>query len=232
MAALGLVLGLIGLQFLGNAPVEGSGTVKEERRAVAGFAGVALSGSIQAVLSEGDFQVKLQGDDNLLPLISIEVKDGVLHVKPEKSFISQQGVIVHLSLPKLTSVQLVGSGGVKGQTPFSAENLSLSVAGSGDLTLAGDFKHLTVNTSGSADLNLSGTTEEQTVNLSGSGEYRAQELECAGDTTVNLTGSGNCRVQVGGKLIVKLTGSGNVQYHGEPGSVDSKVSGSGSVTKL
>lgn len=212
--------------------MEGSGVVKEEIREVSSFQGVAVSGPFETELSEGEFEVKLQGDDNLLPLISTQVEDGVLRIKSEESFASKQGIVVSVSLPELNSLQQMGSGDVEGRTDFTSEMLALSNAGSGDLELSGAFDKLVVNASGSGDIALSGTVQEQAINLSGSGNYEAQSLECTGDATVNLNGSGNCTVKVTGELLVQLTGSGNVLYEGSPGSVKSNVSGSGSVSKL
>jgi len=212
--------------------MEGSGVVKEEIREVSSFHGIAVSGPFETELSEGEFEVKLQGDDNLLPLISTQVEDGALRIRCEESFASKQGITVFVSLPELSSIHLVGSGSVKGRSTFSGAELSLSNGGSGDLELSGAFDKLVVNASGSGDIALSGTVQEQAINLSGSGDYEAQSLECTGDATVNLNGSGNCTVKVAGELNVQLTGSGNVLYEGSPGSVNSNVSGSGSVSQL
>ena len=204
--------------------------MQDEMREVSSFQGVALHGSFRTELSEGEFEVRLRGDDNILPLITTKVIDGVLEVRSEQSFSSKDGVTLFVSLPVLSSLEVGGSGSVIGQTAFTSESLSLSSAGSGEMTLSGDFSWLSVQSSGSGSIRLSGSTEEQDISLAGSADYQAGELECTGKTVVNLSGSGNCEVDVAGDLDVRLAGSGNVRYKGEPSSVNSSVSGSGSVS--
>ena len=230
-AAVVAVLLLLGLQSLGSG-IAGSGVVTEETREVTGFQGVAVSGSIRVELSEGDFAVKLRGDDNVLPLITTAVESQVLRIESEESFSSTAGVTAYISLPELHALHLEGSAEIVGQTLFQGEELKIANSGSGKLILQAQFERLRANSSGSGDIELTGSVGEQEISLSGSSEYRAGELECRGDTTVNLTGSGDCTVQVGGALNVQVAGSGNVLYRGEPSSVNSNVSGSGSISKL
>lgn len=223
---------LLGALRLGGSGVRGSGVMQDEIREVSSFRGVVLHGSFRTELSEGEFEVKLHGDDNILPLITTEVVDGVLEVRTEQSFSSKDGITAFVSLPVLNSVEVGGSGSVMGQTAFTSESLSLSNAGSGEVTLRGDFSRLSVRSSGSGNIGLTGSTQEQDVSLTGSADYQAGELECMGNTIVNLTGSGSCMVAVAGDLDVRLAGSGNVRYKGEPSSVNSTVAGSGTVSKL
>lgn len=86
MASLAAVTAAAGLLALGGwfDAVEGSGKAKEEVREVGPFHGVAVGGSVEAVVKPGKrHKVTLIADDNLLPHIRTVVEKGILHTRYE-----------------------------------------------------------------------------------------------------------------------------------------------------
>src|SRR5258705_10697028 len=65
----------------GSNLITGSGNVTRVDRPVSGFAAVALEGSGEVVITQGASEgLTIEAEDNLLPLITSEVKDGVLRL--------------------------------------------------------------------------------------------------------------------------------------------------------
>ncbi|WP_196527538.1 GIN domain-containing protein [Nostoc commune] len=85
---IGLVIGLAGCNLISSTSnVQGSGNVKTEKRSLASFASldVNFAGSIQ-VRSQGQESLEISGDDNMIPLITTEVKNGTLYIRPSKGY--------------------------------------------------------------------------------------------------------------------------------------------------
>lgn len=228
--ALVLVVGLVALRFLLSDITVGSGLSITEQRETTPFLGIESTGSFEVELFQGEVhQVKITGDDNVVPLVKTVVENSVLQISSDRSFQSDLGVKVSVTLPALQSVRNTGAGRLTGKTDFAAKRLTLVDTGSGDITLSGAFEEVYTTVTGSGSCNLSGTTTKHTVVLSGSGTLLANDLICSGDTDLNLVGSGDCLVNVGGNLRVNLTGSGNVVYSGNPENVSQNTTGSGTV---
>ena len=192
--------------------VPGSGTITTESREVSGFTAVALAGSGRLVVEQGEKEtLSITADDNLLPLITSEVKDGKLRLglKSNTSIKPSKEIEFRVGVKSLDGVDLSGSG-----------NIDLK-----------DLKgqELKVGLSGSGNIRAGGEVEKLELRISGSGKSDTTGLKCK-DATITISGSGNVIVATSEALDVKLSGSGSVEYVGEP-RVTQKISGSGSVKR-
>src|SRR4051794_16015332 len=81
VAAAGFALLLGAACFAG---VRGSGNLKAETRDVPDFDAVAVGAGIRATITIGPRKpIRIEGDDNVLPLVQTTVRDGVLKVEFE-----------------------------------------------------------------------------------------------------------------------------------------------------
>lgn len=112
---------------------------------------------------------------------------------------------------------LVNNIGGSGNTVFgdlTAGNVSVSIAGAGDLEI----------------LNPSKIIYSLTANLSGSGGVAAKTTD-VGHLSTNVIGSGNIEVAAASTIRANIIGSGNVRYRGDA-SISSSVLGSGQVERI
>ncbi len=207
-AVLGALL-LVGCGMLGQA---GSGNLVTEPRDVSDFTSISLSGSGQLRVEQGDAEsLTIAADDNLLPLLTSEVKDGRLYLGVKR------GASIRPSKPVVYTVKVKTLEGV-------------DLSGSGDIDLKNiEGKRLDVDVSGSGSVTAAGKVERLGLHISGSGKAKTEGLACQ-TATVSITGSGNVVVAAGEALEVKITGSGSVEYVGDP-KVTKRITGSGSVRK-
>src|SRR5712691_10195429 len=78
--------------------VHGSGVRKTEKRELAPFKAIETRGAFDVeVTCQKSASFEVEGDDNLLPLIQTEVRDGVLHVTNTKAYHSSGGIMLRLS---------------------------------------------------------------------------------------------------------------------------------------
>ena len=211
--------------------VVGSGKTVTEERAISGVEGVALSFVGDLRITQGDEEkLVITGDDNVLPLITTEVKDGVLTIGSKSTF----GVPVindlhyDLTVRNLNNLQLSGAGNAE-MEKLDTGDLTAGVSGAGNLSIK-DLQADTVvaNLSGVGNLELGGKAKRQSISLSGAGSYSGGDLE-TGSTDVSLSGLGGATVWATENLNASISGAGNVEYYGNP-DVTTKISGLGNVT--
>jgi hypothetical protein len=195
--------------------VRGSGVAKQETRSLPAFTQIELNGSYALALTvdpnaADPVALTLNGDDNILPVITTEVANGRLVVSCKGSISTKLPLTIAAKVKDLSALQINGSGNVT-VSGLSAKDLRLAIAGSGDIK---------------AD----GSAEKLEVSISGSGDAKLAALKAA-EAKVHIAGSGDVELTVERSLDVHIAGSGSVTYHGSPATVNQHVAGSGRVIK-
>src|SRR5262245_121595 len=101
--SMALVIGLAGCDLSSaTGRSKGSGIMKTEKRSVAPFDSVEVSchGSIQ-VRTQGQEGLEISGDDNIIPLITTEVNNGILHIRSSKEYTSRDKLVIVVTAPDL-----------------------------------------------------------------------------------------------------------------------------------
>lgn len=189
--------------------VKGSGNVQTEKRSVADFKAIEVGGVFEVeVVAQKEFSVEVEADDNLLPLIKTEVRDGTLEIRTEKRISTRQRIRVRISAPDIENLQVSG-----------ASKLSLA-------NLKNDS--LKVDASGASKIKVDGETRNLEVELSGASRLDAENLK---SENVNVDGSGasSASVNVSGDLKADLSGASKVTYTGNPRNLEKSTSGASSV---
>ncbi|MEO8355439.1 MAG: DUF2807 domain-containing protein [Chloroflexota bacterium] len=221
-----------GEQFFGPG-VRGSGNVVSETRKVSGFDAIEVDYPARVLISQGTTEsLKIEAEDNLLPGLKTEVKNGELriyyksvdgeHVNPTRT------VTINITVRELSAVDFSSAGelildGIK------SEDLSISLDGAGnvklnDITVQG----LSVNLSGAGSASASGTADDISLNISGFGDFNGKELQ-TNNASVNISGAGGASVWAEDKLSATISGAGSVNYYGSP-TVTKQISGVGNVS--
>lgn len=193
-----------------NMPmIEGSGRVVRQNRSVGAFRRVETLGSeVVEVRLGARPSLVIAADDNILRLISSEVKNGTLKIESRGSYRTRSPIRVWITTPDLEAFSTMGSGNV---TIHGVDNrqLSLAIHGSGDMQATGRTRQLDVSIYGSGNARLGGLT--------------------AADVNAALYGSGSATVRASGELDAQVVGSGTLRYLGQPASVRRQRIGSGRI---
>ncbi|MCD8264733.1 MAG: DUF2807 domain-containing protein [Tannerellaceae bacterium] len=117
------------------------------------------------------------------------------------------------------------------ESGLKGNQLECVISGSSDVMMKqrADYSDVKIRVSGSGDFiadNFNCRNLEATV--SGSGDIKLKGKAETGN--FSASGSGDIKVYVTESLSATASGSGDIRYKGNP-TVDSKVSGSGSVKK-
>ena len=197
---------------------------------VSTFTGVSLGISGDLYLTQGSPQKVVIQAENNLDEIETEVRNGVLRIKTDNWNSRIKGVKIWITMPEVEALIISGSGDIFAETPINADELELSVSGSGSINLPelnGDEIEAAI--SGSGDLKLAGSADEMELRISGSGSMFAEGLK-VNECGIKISGSGSCKIDVTGELDASISGSGKVTYYGNP-QIDARISGSGKVRK-
>ncbi|MGD2042203.1 MAG: head GIN domain-containing protein [Acidimicrobiia bacterium] len=206
----------------------GSGDVETESREVSGFDGIELAGQGRVEVVFGDSEaLVIEAEDNLLPLLTSEVRNGVLVLGTTRNINPTVDIVYAVTAVSLGSVQISGSGDVLAPD-VGGDDFEAEVSGSGDIFLTDmEVGDLATDIGGSGTIEVSGVAGAIDVTISGSGNVNAEALS-ADTATVAISGSGDAVVNVSDELDAEISGSGSIEYLGNP-TVVSDVSGSGSI---
>lgn len=226
------LLGLLAvlLSTAASAAVKGSGVKLTQTREVAAFTAIEASGGVQLDVKRGPVSVVLEGDDNLLPLITTEVRDGALIIrrKHDVSISPTLELVARVTLPALS--RLEASGGVKASLDgVAAPKFAAELSGGVELhapKLA--LESFTLEASGGVTAELSGTAQQARFDLSGGVKLRAKDLTAA---RVTVGASGGCDLDLTATESVSGEASGGVgvTVHGKPKKAGVDTSGGASV---
>ncbi|MEP7080802.1 MAG: head GIN domain-containing protein [Ginsengibacter sp.] len=217
---------------VGGKSVAGNGNVKTETRNISGFTGVKSSGSIDVVITQGtNFSVSVENDENLIPLIVTEVRDGILVINYKDEYnINDDHSTVTVTAPEINKVAVSGSADIKTTAALKSDKeISFAISGSGNITANVNAPSVKFSGSGSGDISLDGNTKDFTCKMSGSGEIKCGNLK-AENVDLSISGSSDAKVFASVSLKARVSGSGDVIYYGNPQNPEIHVAGSGTVT--
>ena len=213
--------------------VSGSGDIKTESRAVSGFTGISLGVPAKVeIIQSGIEGIRIETDDNILPLIETVVDDGKLKIrfKDRNMSVSTKTLKLTINVKTLDSLSVAGSGDVYA-AKLQVAKLKTSVAGSGDIRIAAlDADTLTLSIAGSGDFSAGGKANTVEAKIAGSGNVKIEKL-AANNVKVSVAGSGAAKVWAKETLTISVAGSGDVVYFGDA-RVTQSVAGSGTVKRL
>ena len=215
--------------------VRGSGNVMTETRDVSNFHAIDVNYPAQVLVKQGTKEsLKIEAEDNLLPDLKTQVKNGVLEISYNKQSAKRvnptKTVKITIVVKDLTNVDFTSAGELTVEK-LDTDSLDVSLSGAGNVELNDiQAKDLSVSLSGAGSMTASGTTDSLVMNISGFGDFKGGDLH-AQKADVNISGAGSATVWVDEDLTAQISGAGSVGYYGSA-SVSRQVSGVGGVNHL
>lgn len=198
----------------------GMGCLPGAARAQLGsFDSVEISGAAIVRFTQGaSEQVRVDGDEDAQKAVDLEVRNGVLHIRPGGGwkFWNAQRARIDITARELRRVTISGAADFSATQPVQCEKLEVSISGSGlarfDKLQA---ESLRFKVSGAGDGQMAGRVNELEIMVSGRGEFRGENL-ASQRAKVVVTGIGEVRVWATQWLGVNVSGVGTVDYWGAP----------------
>ena len=213
MKKLGLLIVLIALGAACHGMhhgVRGSGKLLKEKRSVGSFNSISTEGAFDIeVVCQKPQDIEISGDDNILPLVTTEVSNNVLHIRNLRNYSTSEPLTLKISTPDLVAIHSSGAG-------------AIAVSG-----LKNDQFEIDVN--GATAIRASGETKALKIDANGAGNIDTHKLRAA-RVEVESKGVSAVEVYAVEQLDVTVSGPSNVIYRGDP-VVHKTVHGPGSVEK-
>jgi len=189
--------------------IEGSGTMVEETRDSATFDSVHLSGGMELKIRVGLPQrLVIHADDNLQGYITTEVHGGELRIEFEESLSSSHTLRAEIDVRELKELELNGGATIE-VIGVEGERFSLDISGSCRGSVSGWVDELSVDIAGSGDLDLLELVAKRAkVEISGSGELKVHATETL---DVDVSGSGDVTYRGEPRISIDQSGSASVR---------------------
>lgn len=209
-----------------------------ERRAVAGFDEIALLGSADLVVRDGDaYQVEVIAEPDARERITTRVEGRTLIIDTDTEvrlfcFDCGSTPTVRITLPELRALRIDGSGDADIVAARPNGGVALGIQGSGNIHYRGRTGLLRVAIEGSGDIDLAGAAGRLEAAISGSGALQAGQM-LAGSGSFAISGSGDMDLRLGGgEADFVVEGSGDIRWSGEAKVRRTVVDGSGEVSRV
>ncbi len=191
--------------------IKGSGKSEQEKRKVADFSKVVVSGVFEIQIKrQQQFVVELAGDANILPEIESAVEGDQLRITARSNICPALPLRITIGMPDISQF-----------TSQGVNNVQISGINN---------KSFTLEATGSSDITVQGSTENFTVSTTGTGDVHAFDL-IADAVTAEVQGSGDLQVFVKGPLSATSSGTGDIFYRGTPSEITFTEDGVGELIR-
>ncbi|MDX1939695.1 MAG: head GIN domain-containing protein [Saprospiraceae bacterium] len=209
--------------------VDADGAIVNEVINMASFDAIDLRIAGKVYIRQGNQQrVEIEAPQRLIDEMEFDVRGGEWEIKTDRCVrYDNDDLIIYITLPKISSLKISGSGDIISENTLEVEDLDLRISGSGSIDAAIEADDIDATISGSGDIYLEGRADVLNFVISGSGDFRGFNL-LVNAAKITISGSGDVEVSVVDALDVKIFGSGDVYYKGTP-TINTQISGSGKV---
>ncbi len=191
--------------------VRGNGKLKTQIRNIQIFDRMEVGGAFNIKVEIGkEPSIKIQAEENLLPLIKTNVVDDRLIIETKKGLNPRREIKILITTPNLNYVDVSG-----------ANSLQISNI---------DEELFEVNLSGAGSVNLKGKASRLIADLSGAGSIDSKDL-FANEVEISVSGAASADVFAKEKIDASVSGVGSINYYGNPKNVKTNVSGVGSINR-
>ena len=203
------LLGFGRIRNISFGSIQGSGTLKTEKRDVSGFSKIDAGSAVNIEISfQKDFSVDVEADDNLLEQVKTEVDGDTLKVYTKGRMSTRNPINVRIVMPAIEGLEVSGA---------SKANVSNVMADS-----------LHIEASGASKIKINGEVKELNVDASGASKIDAENLKVV-NAEIDASGASGITVFVSGQLNADASGASKIIYFGNPTNVEKSASGASAV---
>lgn len=191
--------------------IEGSGTLKSEKRNVSGFSKIDAGGAVNLEIVTGKgFDVSLETDDNLLEYVKTEVSGDTLKIYSEDGISTEEGIKFKISMPEIKDLTVSGAS-TADVSNVKTDSLSVNASGASKVKINGETKNLEAEATGASIIDAEGLRTE--------------------NASVEASGASSSTVAAVNDLKANASGASSIQYAGEPKNIVQNASGASSIKK-
>ncbi|CAN5683730.1 hypothetical protein BH18ACI4_BH18ACI4_27200 [soil metagenome] len=188
----------------------GSGVRRVEKRELSPFTSISTDGAFEIdVVCQQPQTLEIEGDDNLLTMVSTEVSNGVLRIKNVGSYSTRTPMKIKISVQNIEGITANGAGTIE-VSRLKNEKFD-------------------IDSNGAPTIRVTGETKELEIDANGAGTVDAHKLRAS---RAEVASKGVAKVEVFASEVLNVTvfGPSQVIYDGDP-EVNQTVNGPGLVQR-
>ena len=216
--------------------IRGSGVAKEETRSVEAFHALEAGNALQvtvAVTPGATASIKISGDDNLVPLIESEVRDGtlILRVKDNSNISTKLPLLAEVVTGEFDRVEASGAASVKVSGGSKVDRFTAEASGAVHVSVARlETSNAVASAEGASHVALSGAAQSLKASASGASQIKAEELS-VDDAEVSINGASGVGLRASKSVSGDVSGASRLEIHGRPARNTVSTSGASSVNE-
>ncbi len=223
---------LLTAQACKDSCLEGSGTEKTDKRQLAAFNELEITGSFNVTLvQDSTSSVTITADDNIVSVIKTDVSGDKLKISSDKkNLCSTKEIAITIGVRSLKSIAASGAVELESNGHLNLGDLELNLSGATKVNLDVTAANIETEASGVNDITLKGQARSHNIAFSGSGNLKAFDL-VTGNYTIESSGQSNCDINVLNELNINTTGAAEIKYKGTPKKINKNKTGALTLTK-
>jgi len=212
--------------------VKGSGTVGAEDRKITNFTKLNIAGDYTIILKQdSSLTLNISGDDNLLKYVRTDMDGDELKIDTKKNLCSKHGFTVKIGVRNINDIRASGAVDMSSDGKLNVKDISMSFSGACKVNMDMAANNVRTEGSGSTEVTLKGQAANHSVEFTGSGKLSALDF-VVNKYTIHTTGASHSQINVLNELNVSSTGSSDIEYRGNPATINNNKTGASSIKKI
>ena len=205
--------------------------VTQKRKISEDFTRVKVSSGIDLYIKQGERNtLRVEADENLHDIIITEVKNGRLRIYSEKNIWRAKAKKVYLTVTDIDELKATSGSDAYSENTLRVQDFELSVSSGADANITVEADNLTTSASSGADLRVAGKANRHYSNASSGSSIKAYSLKSK-DVTVKVSSGADINIYASESINARASSGGDIDYRGNPETVNKKTSSGGSVSK-
>jgi hypothetical protein len=221
-----VLLIFVSIVFLANVtPVKGFNTRHKlnspdnkikKVRTVLYFNVVKVKAGMNVYLIQGETpKVEIEADENVIDLITTEVKDSILTIFPNKTTNSLKSIKIFVTFKDLKSISASSGSSVQFETKFNAPDLILNISNGSSFKGLFSVKKLICTLNSGSEIKITGEADYSDIRVSSGSNFKGGGLIIKNCKIVVSSGS-NVHVNVIDDFTANVTSGSRVSCTGNP----------------
>lgn len=213
--------------------IEGSGNVTTEKRTVQGeFKNISVSNAIDLVIEHSDVtEITVEADDNLQKEIVTKVENGTLIIECKySSFRNITSKKVTVKLPAIHKIEASSASTVETNGLVQGEDITLEASSAASMDVNIESDRISIDAASGSSVDITGKALSLTTSVSSGGSIDAEKL-MANEVHADASSGGTVTVRPIVSLKADASSGGNINYSGNPKTIEKSAASGGSVSK-
>jgi hypothetical protein len=209
--------------------IAGNGNIVTREVKTDSFDKIDVTDALDVVIIPSETQkVLVVADENLVDLITINVRDNTLRISAEKRIQMARSKKIEVYTQTMEKLEASAASTVHNSDSLQYGNFKIMCSSAAQVDLTGRFQLLNIEASSASNIKLSGYSKELRADLSSASGLSAFNLT-AENVNIVASSAANAKVHVTHEANFNASSAANISYHGNPSVKNVSTSSGGSV---